>query len=71
MAEKLLQLLERHPAHDGPGHVPPDETRPGLGTIYDWFVDALNGSPYQDFALEIRARWPAAGRSSRRAKPGH
>jgi hypothetical protein len=37
--------------------VPPDETRPGLAVIYDWFVDSLKGSPYQDFALEIRARW--------------
>jgi hypothetical protein len=51
--------------------------RPGLGTIYDWFVDALNGSPYQDFALEIRARWRERVAARRwpkftaRAKPPH
>ena len=46
-------------------NVPPDVTRPGLGAIYDQFVTALAGSPNEDFALDIRARWRervAAGR---------
>jgi len=37
--------------------VPPDETRPGLAVVYDWFADSLKGSPYHDFALQIRSRW--------------
>ena len=45
--------------------VRPDATRPGLAVVYDWFVDSLKGSPYHDFALQIRSRWRervAAGR---------
>jgi hypothetical protein len=37
--------------------VPPDETRPGLAVVYDWFADSLKGSPYDTFACEVRDRW--------------
>jgi hypothetical protein len=37
--------------------VPPDETRPGLRVVYDWFVNSLKGSPYETFAIEVRDRW--------------
>ena len=36
---------------------PPSETRPGLGVVYDWFVGALKGSDFEQFALNIRVRW--------------
>src|SRR5262249_6574995 len=29
----------------------------GLAPVYEWFVTALTGSPYEDFAVGIRARW--------------
>jgi hypothetical protein len=29
----------------------------GLRDIYDWFVTALTGSPYEDFATSARDRW--------------
>ena len=36
---------------------PPNEKRPGLGAVYNWFVESLKGSEYEDFAENIRARW--------------
>jgi hypothetical protein len=36
---------------------PPNETRPGLGVVYDWFVNALKGSDFERLALDIRDRW--------------
>jgi hypothetical protein len=63
VGQEWLSGVGRVPDSDKPLRyyttVRPDETRPGLGVVYDWFVDALKGSPYQDFALEIRARWRA------------
>ena len=31
--------------------------RLGVGAVYDWFVTALAGSPYEDFAIGVRDRW--------------
>jgi len=37
--------------------VSPDDTRPGLAVVYDWFADSLKGSPYETFACQVRDRW--------------
>jgi len=37
--------------------VPPDENRPGLTVVYDWFAESLKGSSYEGFASEVRDRW--------------
>jgi hypothetical protein len=37
--------------------VPPNEVRPGLGVVYDWFANSLRGSPYEAFGSEVRERW--------------
>jgi hypothetical protein len=29
----------------------------GIGKVYDWYVKQLTGSPYENFAVEIRDRW--------------
>jgi hypothetical protein len=30
---------------------------PGIGVVYEWFVSALTGSPYEDLATSARDRW--------------
>jgi hypothetical protein len=30
---------------------------PGIGVVYEWFVSALTGSPYEDLATGARDRW--------------
>jgi hypothetical protein len=61
VGQEWLSGVRRVPDPDKPLRyyttVPPDETRPGLGVVYDWFVGALKSSPYEDFALEVRTRW--------------
>jgi hypothetical protein len=64
MAEQLLQLLDRDPGMTARNaNLCPRVSRATLSSaatrprlIYDQFVAALAGSPYEDFALDIRAR---------------
>lgn len=30
---------------------------PGIGVVYEWFVSALTGPPYEDLATNARDRW--------------
>ena len=61
VGQEWLSGVGRAPDPDKPLRyytlVPPDQTRPGLGVIYDWFADSLRGSPYEAFAFGIRDRW--------------
>jgi len=51
------ELLDKALYHASLDWLEAPPASPGIGTIYDWFVTVLAGSPYEDFATNARDRW--------------